>query len=196
MTVRRKIIGIALGIVTVASSLIVFASPANALSGGLIDWSHTYGSDGSTPLANGNLYIIDDTGSRFAVQQVAGQIAVRTDVPTFYRYGPDNNYNCVPVHCLFVSEANLGSGTQRTVIRTSDLDSAGRYTFAEVGINTYWAWDTSSSAFLNLVGVNQAIYLGAGLDYKRPANVTSVMSIGMNSTVCNSNDLSYINSLW
>lgn len=185
-----------------ASLLILWAvaTPASAgppETGGLVDWSLSYGACCGPVINPSTLYVIDKTDSRFPVETVASEWNIRTDAVVQYRWGGPNPdpYDCSYVHCAFVESLNFGATGWRVRVSNSQLDGAGRYMIAVVTINTYYAWDSAGT--VSKSGSCQAVGKGLGLDYTRTsADYRSCMSSAMRYTVGSSLDDGYVNQLW
>lgn len=166
-------------------------------TGGLVDWSLSYGGCCGPVVNPGTLYVIDKTDSRFPVETVASEWNIRTDAVVAYRWGGPNPdaYSCSYVHCAYVESLNFGATGWRVRVTNSQLDGAGRYMLAVVTINTYYAWDVAGTTSKS--GSCQAVGKGLGLDYTRSAgDYKSCMSSAMRYTVGNTLDDGYVAQLW
>lgn len=163
-----------------------------AESGGIINWSQV-GGDGHSTVINHNVYIIDETGSRFPVTAVTGEWQVRTGVPVFYRVYDTFNWDCSAVHCAYIEERNMGLTGWRVRVTGQTLNGlAGDREAAVVTINTAYSWTNETSDF-NKSGACQAVGKGVGLDYTRSAAATdSCMSSAMVRTIGNPVDDSWM----
>jgi hypothetical protein len=187
-------------LVALAVLLGLGASPASAgppETGGLVDWSFSYGACCGPVINPGTLYVIDKTDSRFPVETVASEWNIRTDAVVQYRWGGPNPdpYDCSQVHCAYIESLNDGATGWRVRVTNSQLDGAGRYMIAVVTINTYYAWGVAGT--VSKSGSCQAVGKGLGLDYTRSTtDYRSCMSSAMRYTVGNSLDDGYVNQLW
>lgn len=168
---------------------------ASAETGGVIRWNTSLGA-GFQQLVNHNLYVIDETDSRFPVHTSVDQWRTRTGAPVFWRDGFDpTSYDCSAVHCSWIRQQNLGAIGWRVRMTNNDGDPNSR-TSAVIKINMGYAWDLSPSTTLNQSGACQAVAKATFADYTRSAtDYKSCLSSAMRWTIGNTLDDGYLRNV-